>query len=294
MEINIAELLKNCPKGMELNCALYEDVYFDYIDKFNVIYCYIQHETHKTSIVFNPYGTIDSEVKSKCVIFPKGKTTWEGFHRPFKDGDIVAGKNYACSYITIFRKFINNDSFSHHVCLTSFGKFNVDDISDNANLRFATKEEKQKLFDAIKDKGYKWNPETKTLEKLVKPKFKVGDIVKDKSDYKAKIVEVCEDDECYAYESLIMHGIGSISFNDQDSFELVPNKFDITTLKPFESKVLVRSSEDCFWEPAIFGFCIKINFYVLGGSVWSQCIPYEGNEHLLGTTEDCAEFYKTW
>ena len=89
-KINIAELLKDCPKGMELNCALYEDVYFDYVDELNIIHCYIQHETHKTSIVFNPYGTVDSEVKSKCVLFPKGKTTWEGFVPPckFKDGDM--------------------------------------------------------------------------------------------------------------------------------------------------------------------------------------------------------------
>ena len=35
------------------------------------------------------------------------------------------------------------------------------------------KEEKQKLFDAIKENGYHWNSETKTLEKL--PKFKVED-----------------------------------------------------------------------------------------------------------------------
>lgn len=26
----------------------------------------------------------------------------------------------------------------------------------------------------------------------------------------------------------------------------------------------------------------------------TQCIPYEGNEHLLGKTDDCDEFYKTW
>lgn len=29
-----------------------------------------------------------------------------------------------------------------------------------------------------------------------------------------------------------------------------------------------------------------------GGYYTNQCIPYEGNEHLLGTTEDCEERYK--
>lgn len=32
-KINIAELLKDCPKGMELNCVIYEDVHFDYVDE---------------------------------------------------------------------------------------------------------------------------------------------------------------------------------------------------------------------------------------------------------------------
>lgn len=29
-------------------------------------------------------------------------------------------------------------------------------------------------------------------------------------------------------------------------------------------------------------------------SYFQQCIPYEGNEHLLGTTDDCDDYYKTW
>ena len=33
---------------------------------------------------------------------------------------------------------------------------------------------------------------------------------------------------------------------------------------------------------------------VVGGICWAQCIPYEGNEHLLGKTDDCDEYYKTW
>ena len=87
-KLNIAELLKDCPSGMELNCTMYEDVYFDRVNQ-QIIYCYIQREYHRTSISFNNRGTVTGDSKSKCVIFPKGKTTWEGFQRPFKDGDIV-------------------------------------------------------------------------------------------------------------------------------------------------------------------------------------------------------------
>ena len=32
----------------------------------------------------------------------------------------------------------------------------------------------------------------------------------------------------------------------------------------------------------------------LKDNCWKQCIPYEGNEHLLGTTDDCDDFYKNW
>ena len=45
------------------------------------------------------------------------------------------------------------------------------DILSYQTVRFATEEEKQKLFQAIKDNRYKWNAETKTLKKLVEPRF---------------------------------------------------------------------------------------------------------------------------
>ena len=37
-----------------------------------------------------------------------------------------------------------------------------------------------------------------------------------------------------------------------------------------------------------------IHFGGVGRSNSKQCIPYKGNEHLLGTTNDCDEFYKNW
>lgn len=45
------------------------------------------------------------------------------------------------------------------------------DILSYQTVRFATEEEKQKLFQAIKDNRYKWDAQTKTLKKLVKHKF---------------------------------------------------------------------------------------------------------------------------
>lgn len=86
---------------------------------------------------------------------------------------------------------------------------------------------------------------------------------------------------------------------EQDDWVLVPNKFDITTLVPFESRVLVRDDEKEKWKPAIWGYYDTDNtkyypYETICGNCFVFCIPYEGNEHLLGTTNNCDEFYKTW
>ena len=78
-------------------------------------------------------------------------------------------------------------------------------------------------------------------------------------------------------------------FNDQDDWELVPNKFDITTLKPFD-KVLVRDSDKKYWSINFFGFYNEITeqFHCLGNTEigWNECIPCEANKELLGTTNN--------
>lgn len=55
-------------------------------------------------------------------------------------------------------------------------------------------------------------------------------------------------------------------------------------LKPFD-KVLVRDSDNEKWELNLFSHIDVDDYYCLR-SYWKQCIPYEGNEHLLGTTNN--------
>lgn len=62
--------------------------------------------------------------------------------------------------------------------------------------------------------------------------------------------------------------------------------------KPFE-KVLVRDTCDDIWKATFFSH-IKdddnsIYKYVCNCISWRQCIPYEGNESLLGTTKDVED-----
>ena len=284
--INIAKLLKDCPKGMELDCTMFENLYFDYILKpEDLILCYTEYDNIRTSVTFNRYGAYSGIRQAKCVIFPKGKDTWEGFQGPFKDGDIVATENGI--FIGIV-KVKNNMQVGAYCAINEIGTLSIN--TSYVFERLATEEERQKLFKAIKDNGYKWNAETKTLEKLVNPNFKVGNKIIRKGrkgiDYPIEVLAI----ENGRYKLPAM----SMPIDSQDEWELVSDKFDITTLKPFESRVLVRNADGYLWKPAIYGFSHSKMCYVVGGLHWVQCIPYEENKHLIGTTDDCSDFYKTW
>ena len=64
-----------------------------------------------------------------------------------------------------------------------------------------------------------------------------------------------------------------------------------TELKPF-ANVLVRDSKYDMWKPRILGMLRKGSdgkstwYETVSGAVYKFCIPYEGNEHLLGTSQD--------
>lgn len=69
---------------------------------------------------------------------------------------------------------------------------------------------------------------------------------------------------------------------DWSKFE-VPGQKPKYQFKPFD-KVLVRDCDTETWGCNLFGYIDKDGDYMCVNGPWSQCIPYEGNEHLLGTT----------
>lgn len=312
-KIDIAKLLKGCPSGMELDCTMYENVYFDRIVDNNSCYkieCHAICDGIKLPLEFSIFGASTLDKNAKCVIFPKGKTTWEGFEPPctFKDGDIL---HIDCNfdedthkdnqYIFILKEI--SDSKIYCYCfidkVNKYKKFDECWLSDMIYpLRFATEEEKQKLFDAIRENGYKWNAETKTLERLIVPKFKAGDRVARKDGIGVSVLITEVGNAVYFSENENSTRVFTFCIRDQDDYVLVPNKFDISTLKPFESKVLIRDEMTEKWKPAIWGFYSDTTpaypYGILGGNIFRMCIPFEGNGHLLGKTDDCSEYYKTW
>lgn len=56
------------------------------------------------------------------------------------------------------------------------------------------------------------------------------------------------------------------------------------TFEPFQ-KVLVRDFDHNEWHINFFERKCGNYFLCFSGN-WKQCLPYEGNEHLLGTTND--------
>ena len=73
--------------------------------------------------------------------------------------------------------------------------------------------------------------------------------------------------------------------------------FDENTLQPFD-KVLVRDYLNEDWMGDFFEKILEhdIDYNVACVTCkWTQCIPYnEETKHLLGTREDCPEYYKWW
>lgn len=134
----------------------------------------------------------------------------------------------------------------------------------------------------------------KTYEELIKPKFKVGDIITKRDSIENSWVVSSVSSEYYGLQlPKGSEGIGTLPIIDQDKYELIPNKFDIANLKPFE-KVLVRQNVNGKWGIDFFGFYTEGYYYTTGSCIYVQCIPYEENKHLIGTTNNCDEYYKTW
>lgn len=293
--LNLVEILKDCPEGTEFYSSIYGNVKFKRINKEDIkhpIEFYTLNDYHDATADGRHLYMFDGE----CTFFPsKDQRDWSKWQRPFVDGDII----FYNDIIAIFKEWgdetLLRTYVTKYLCCDSLIDINTPLFgkSIRKEIRFATEKEKEQLFQAIKDHGYKWNNKTKTLEKLIVPKFKVGDKIrlKENHNYIYTITDIKEKENKYTCGVTFV-----LRFSEQDNWELFPNKFDITTLKPFD-KVLVRQYNE-HWHIQFFETIHKYNkkypFMCLGGKIYSFCIPYIGNEHLLDTMNEPSEFYRYW
>lgn len=117
----------------------------------------------------------------------------------------------------------------------------------------------------------------------------------------------------YAKDGRLYYGVGECTLfpskDQRDWSKFVrfwdkpkKEKFDINTLQPFD-KVLVRLSSAYPWECDFFSYIrdasnpdfVKGRSIATINNVYSIVIPYnEETKHLVGTYNDCLEYYKWW
>ena len=101
-------------------------------------------------------------IKDNMVVFEREE---------FKDGDILSYVNHFYSDCIFIYKGTDERGFHQFYvgvdCLGGISlPYNANNRWGNEALRYATDEEKQLLFDKMKEQGLKWNAEEKRVEKI--------------------------------------------------------------------------------------------------------------------------------
>lgn len=311
--MNIAEILKYCPKGTKLYSTVVGEVTLDKIDK-DEKYPIIVHTCDYTKTTFTEEGRYVEYPTSECVIFPsKDQRDWSKFRLPVKRGDIMMSDNKAFIISDEYADAFNN-AFHKYICgIDTTGTFKVSQLDTYWTSKFyipASEEAKKELFDKMAEAGYRWNADTLELEKL-ELKFKEDDIVSSKKGnlylvlntnnntihlltllYKEgnfigyntfsmtseDLTLATEKERNKFYSALVKEGYKY----DKEQHKLIKQEF-----KPFD-KVLVRDNDTDPWRIDIYlGYEEENNVcrYRCARMNYRFCIPYEGNEYLLGTTD---------
>ena len=196
--IDLVEILKDCPIGMELDSpVLIGKKTFNGTKGWNKDYP-IEVKVDSDVYFLTRYGQLYDTPTCGCLIYPKGEDTWKNYLvNLFKDGDIVVTDLDNIAIVTY--EISSNNYKTYCVLYRSDNKVYTTGDTVNAK-RLATYEERGLLFQALVEYGYKWNPETKSVEKLNLSK-KMIDLynVVDKEE----AVEVCKENGMTVKEAVI-------------------------------------------------------------------------------------------
>lgn len=189
-ELNLVEILKDCPQGTKLYSTIHGEVEFSRIENT------IKNEKHPivvgaficgilTDVYFTYNGKYLHGYDGECVLFPsKDQRDWSKFkvEPEMVDGEIYYVKNNLVEWIYIYKRTYTFKT-SHYVAVLNnyfnyYMEFN--DIcttqTDNIKvLRKATEEEKRLFFEIIEKNGRKWDADKKELVRIEK-KFDISSL----------------------------------------------------------------------------------------------------------------------
>ena len=316
-EINVAATLKDKPQGVKLYSRICGAVelkeVLDVRKKKSIVVKELnssnQHRFWYDGKFFRA---------GQCVLQPsKEMADWSKF--AWKKGDVLVCKDVN-SHI-IFEAF-NDDTYTtftgkqnYQATRVGYSYAHTRNIAMTQDFDIEKGDAAQTYINTIEEKlGGKLNRETLEVEK--QPEFKDGDILsiqEDEEHYHAILIFKGGTDvyvyfdyfhRVLTYGTKIDENEKSISHlaTDEEKQQLFSalkkeNKawdadkkmfVDLkpkVEFKPFD-KVLVRDNEDDIWEVSLFGYKDELYYRCDNGILWIQCIPYDGNEHLLGTTNN--------
>ena len=330
-KINIVEILKDKPQGTKLYDWLHNiDVELDTIsttDTETVVWC--TNETNNNTTChrgYSEFGTERGYPDGLQILFPsKEMRDWAKFS--WKKGDVLAnGEGDYC----VFKEFAHSSCQTSKAVFVKRNKESIHSNScllDTKDWYKASHSCTATYINTIeKELSGKLNMETLEIEKA-QPEFKDGDIITFKDRiiiiYNTSIEKSPKRTEIYYHaclkegeltvnEYLMSCGFGEgwYSSTEEEKHQLfdalakkgkawdaekkqIVNLKPKVELKPFDN-VLVRHQKTEEWRANIFSHTDKTDEYldyVCVNGRWEFCIPYEGNESLLGTTKDVEDRY---
>lgn len=185
-ELNLVEILKDCPQGTKLYSIMHGEVEFEQI-KYNADYPIVFKYKGKDGIYYEDTTTIDGKFNltstGECTLFPsKDQRDWSKFkvEPELVDGEIYYVKNDLVEWIYIYKRTYTFKT-SHYVAVLNnyfnyYMEFNgvCTTQTDNIKvLRKATEEEKRLFFELIEKNGRKWDADKKELVRIEK-KFDIS------------------------------------------------------------------------------------------------------------------------
>lgn len=227
--INLAEILRDCPKGLRLYSPIYGDVMFTGIKKKGTVNPIIVRQLGKDYVTtFTEDGRVLSIPDTECALFPSRELRdWNKF---WKNGDIL----------------IKDD--------TPDKIYRFDGYLDKTYMNFRAL--------SLKTDG---ECSTLTVKGVAPFKLASEDYI---MGFFAKLHEVP---------------------GEVIDVECVPNDREDEPRQHFKpyAKVVVRYDDWQYWVCGLFSHISPEGEYVcVNGIYYKQCLPYEGNEHLVGTTNN--------